>query len=81
MTRNRPAIAARLNLFLSPVESLRHEGAPSASAIMSGPAPRALQKWVDMQRPGNGDSVFLTESQPCIRGEVVELGRAQRHSG
>jgi enoyl-CoA hydratase len=40
---------------------------------MSGPAPRALQKWVDMQRAGKSDSVFLTAPEPWIRGEAVDL--------
>ena len=76
--RNRNTIAAQKkifneNLVLSPAESLRREGAANASAIMSGPAPQALQKWVDMQVAGNGDSVFLTDLTPWQRGDVVTL--------
>jgi enoyl-CoA hydratase len=79
--RNRDTVAAQKkifneNLVLSPAESLRREGAANASVIMSGPGPRALQKWVDMQRAGNGDSVFLTEREPWMRGEVVDLNAA-----
>ena len=76
--RNRDTIAAQKrifneNLLLSPAESLRREGASNASAIMSGPAPEALQKWVQMQQAGNGDSVFLTDRQPWVEGEAVQL--------
>lgn len=76
--RNRETIAAQKRIFnenlpLSPAESLRIEGASNASAIMSGPAPKALRKWLDMQHEHNGDSVFLTEPQPWLRGEVVDL--------
>src|SRR5262249_52491096 len=79
--RNRDTIAAQKkifneNLLLSPAESLRREGAANASAVMSGPAPQALQRWVDMQRAGDGDSVFLTDREPWIRGEGLDLNAA-----
>jgi enoyl-CoA hydratase/carnithine racemase len=74
--RNRDTIAAQKkvfneNLVLSPAESLQRESTANVSTILSGPAPQALQKWLDMQR--NGESVFLTELEPWIQGEVVEL--------
>jgi enoyl-CoA hydratase/carnithine racemase len=76
--RNRETIAAQKRIFnegltVSPAESLRIEGASNASAILSGPAPKALRKWLDMQHEHNGDSVFLTDPQPWLRGEVVDL--------
>jgi len=76
--RNRDTIAAQKRIFnenitLSPAESLRREGALSASAILSGPVPLALQKWVEIQGAGDGDSVFLTHPEPWTRGEAVEL--------
>jgi len=79
--RNRDTIAAQKRIFnenltLSPAESLRREGALSASAIMSGPVPQALQKWVDMQDAGDGDSVFLTQPEPWMRGDAIELNSA-----
>jgi enoyl-CoA hydratase len=80
--RNRDTIAAQKKVFnehlvLNPAESLRRESAANVSAILSGPAPEALQKWVDMQRAGNGESVFLTGLQPWIQGEVVQLNARQ----
>src|SRR6267378_1143601 len=74
--RNRDTIAAQKkvfneNLVLNPAESLQRESAANVSAILSGPAPRALQKWLDMQR--NGESVFLTDLAPWIQGELVQL--------
>jgi enoyl-CoA hydratase/carnithine racemase len=79
--RNRDTIAAQKkvfneNLVLDPAESLRRESAANVSTILSGPAPQALQKWLDMQR--DGESVFLTELQPWIRGEVVQLNARQQ---
>jgi enoyl-CoA hydratase len=76
--RNRETIAAQKRIFneglhLSPAESLRVEGASNASAIISGPARKALQKWLDMQYEHNGDSVFLTDLEPWLRGEAVDL--------
>ncbi|MDT5138244.1 MAG: hypothetical protein QOD58_2506 [Mycobacterium sp.] len=76
-SRNRDTIAAQKRVFnenvgLSPTEALRRECAANISTILSGPAPRALQKWLDMQRP-DGESVFLTELEPWFQGEVVQL--------
>ena len=76
--RNRETIAAQKRIFneglhRSPAESLRVEGASNASAIISGPARKALQKWLDMQYEHNGDSVFLTDLEPWLRGEAVDL--------
>jgi enoyl-CoA hydratase len=76
--RNRNTIAAQKkvfneNLVLHPAESLHRESAANVSTILSGPAPQALRKWVEMQRSGNGESVFLTDLQPWIQGEVVQL--------
>jgi enoyl-CoA hydratase len=76
--RNRDTIAAQKkvfneNLVLAPAESLLRESAANVSNILSGPAPLALQKWLDMQRAGNGDSVFLTDLEPWIQGDVVAL--------
>src|SRR5882757_4903375 len=76
--RNRDTIAAQKkvfneNLVLSPAESLQRESAANVSTILSGPAPQALRKWLDMQRAGNGESVFLTDLQAWIQGEVVQL--------
>ncbi|MCW2626781.1 enoyl-CoA hydratase/isomerase family protein [Mycobacterium sp.] len=80
--RNRDTIAAQKkvfneNLVLNPAESLQRESAANVSGILSGPAPQALQKWLDMQRAGNGASVFLTDLQAWIRGEVVPLNGRQ----
>jgi hypothetical protein len=33
-----------------------------------------------MQRAGNGDSVFLTELEPWIQGEVVQLNAGASRS-
>jgi enoyl-CoA hydratase len=65
--RNRDTIAAQKkvfneNLVLNPAESLQRESAANVSTILSGPAPQALQKWLDMQR--NGESVFLKDLAP-----------------
>jgi enoyl-CoA hydratase len=75
--RNRDTIAAQKrvfndNLFLDPAESLRRESAANVSTILSGPAPLALRKWLDIQR-ADGESVFLTDLQPWIQGELVQL--------
>jgi enoyl-CoA hydratase len=40
---------------------------------LSGPAPQALRKWLEMQRAVNGESVFLTDLQAWVQGEVVQL--------
>ena len=80
--RNRDTIAAQKkvfneNLVLNPAESLQRESAANVSAILSGPAPRALQKWLDMQR--NGESVFLTDLAPWIHGELVQLNEEEAY--
>ncbi len=80
--RNRDTIAAQKkvfneNLVLNPAESLQRESAANVSTILSGPAPRALQKWLDMQR--NGESVFLTDLAPWIQGELVQLNIEEVH--
>ncbi|MDG4667255.1 enoyl-CoA hydratase/isomerase family protein [Mycobacterium sp. 236(2023)] len=74
--RNRATVAAQKQIFnehhaLSPADSLRHEGATSAISINAAAAHRALQEWVD--RRGDGDSVFLTEPDPWVRGDAVSL--------
>jgi enoyl-CoA hydratase len=76
--RNRDTIAAQKkvfneNLVLAPAESLRRESAANVSTILSGPAPQALRKWLEMQRAVNGESVFLTDLQAWVQGEVVQL--------
>ncbi|HVQ53263.1 MAG TPA: enoyl-CoA hydratase/isomerase family protein, partial [Mycobacterium sp.] len=80
--RNRETIAAQKkvfneNLVLSPAESLQRESAANVSTILSGPAPRALQMWLDMQR--NGESVFLTDLAPWIQGQLVQLNTEEVH--
>jgi enoyl-CoA hydratase len=80
--RNRDTIAAQKkvfneNLVLNPAESLHRESAANVSTILSGPAPQALQKWLDMQR--NGESVFLTDLAPWIQGELVRLNIEEVH--
>jgi enoyl-CoA hydratase len=80
--RNRDTVAAQKkvfneNLVLNPAESLQREGAANISTILSGPAPQALQKWLDMQR--NGESVFLTDLAPWIHGDVVQLNLDEVH--
>jgi enoyl-CoA hydratase len=62
---------------LKPAESLRRESAANVSTILSGPAPQALRKWLDMQRAGNGESAFLTDLQAWIHGDVVQLNARQ----
>lgn len=57
----------------SPAESLRREGAASVSAVASGPARQTLRKWLAMQRESDGESVFLTEPDSWIQGEVAQL--------
>jgi enoyl-CoA hydratase len=81
--RNRNTIAAQKkvfneNLVLHPAESLHRESAANVSTILSGPAPKALQKWLEMQR-ADGESVFLTDLQPWIQGEVVQLNAEEVH--
>jgi enoyl-CoA hydratase/carnithine racemase len=80
--RNRDTIAAQKkvfneNLVLSPAQSLQRESAANVSTILSGPAPRALQIWLDMQR--NGESVCLTDLAPWIQGELVQLNIEEVH--
>jgi enoyl-CoA hydratase/carnithine racemase len=80
--RNRNTIAAQKKVFnenvvLNPAESLHHESASNVSTILSGPAPQALQKWLDMQR--NGESVFLTDLAPWIQGETLQLNIEEVH--
>jgi enoyl-CoA hydratase len=80
--RNRDTIAAQKkvfneNLVLNPAESLQRESAANVSTILSGPAPQALQKWLDMQR--NGESVFLKDLAPWIQGELVQLNIEEVH--
>jgi enoyl-CoA hydratase len=84
-SRNRDTIAAQKkvfneNLVLNPAESLRRESAANVSTILSGPAPQALQKWLDMQRAVNGESVFLTDLEAWIDGEVVQLNARAGHA-
>jgi enoyl-CoA hydratase len=81
--RNRNTIAAQKkvfneNLVLHPAESLHRESAANVSTILSGPAPQALQKWLEMQR-ANGESVFLTDLQPWIQGDVIQLNAEEVH--
>lgn len=76
--RNRDTVAAQKRIFneyawLSPADSLRAEGAANASGVVSGVAPRALRKWVEMQRELGGESVFLANPEPWQRGEVLDL--------
>jgi enoyl-CoA hydratase len=80
--RNRNTIAAQKKVFnenvvLNPAESLHHESASNVSTILSGPAPQALQKWLDMQR--NGESVFLTDLAPWVQGQTVQLNVEEVH--
>ncbi len=79
--RNRNTIGVQKRIFnedllLSPADSLRREGTANAAGVLSGPAPRALRAWVDMQQDGTGDSVFLTDLEPWVRGGVVDLNDA-----
>jgi enoyl-CoA hydratase len=62
---------------LNPAESLHRETAANVSTVLSGPAPRALQKWLGMQR--NGESVFLTDLERWIQGELVQLNIEEVH--
>jgi enoyl-CoA hydratase/carnithine racemase len=76
--RNRNTIAAQKkvfneNLVLNPAESLHRESAANVSTILSGPAPQALKKWLEMQRARDGESVFLTDLEAWIQGDVVQL--------
>ncbi len=76
--RNRVTVGVQKRIFnedllLTPAESLRREASANAAGILSGPAPRALRAWVDRQRQGAGDSVFLTDLDPWARGDVVDL--------
>jgi enoyl-CoA hydratase/carnithine racemase len=82
--RNRDTIAAQKkvfneNLVLAPAESLRRESVANVSTILSGPAPQALRKWLEMQRESDGDSVFLTELEPWIQDEVVQLNEEEAY--
>ena len=76
--RNRNTVAVQKRIFnedylLPPAESLRREASANAAGILAGPAPRALRAWVDRQQKGTGDSLFLTDLDPWVRGEVVDL--------
>jgi enoyl-CoA hydratase/carnithine racemase len=76
--RNRDTVAVQKRIFnedfqLAPADSLRRESAANAAGILSGPAPRAMRAWVDMQKEGSGDSVFLTDLEPWARGDMVDL--------
>lgn len=76
--RNRTTVGVQKRILnedcaLPPAESLRREASANAAGILSGPAPHALREWVTRQRRGDGDSVFLTDPAPWIRGEVVDL--------
>ena len=76
--RNRDNVAVQKRIFnedylLPPAESLRREAVANAAGILSGPAPHALRAWIDMQQKGTGDSVFLTDLEPWIQGNVVDL--------
>jgi enoyl-CoA hydratase/carnithine racemase len=79
-TRNRLNIAAQTRIFnedalLSPIDSLLREGATNVAGILGGPAPRALQAWVDMQRKTGGDSPFITNMDTWTKGDVVDLNK------
>jgi enoyl-CoA hydratase len=81
-TRNRQTVAAQKRIFneyalMSPPEALRAEGAANAAGIVSGVAPRALRKWVGMQKELDGESVFLANLEPWRRGEVLDLNEAE----
>jgi enoyl-CoA hydratase/carnithine racemase len=80
-TRNRQTVAAQKRIFneyalMSPSEALRAEGAANAAGVVSGVAPRALRKWVDMQEELGGESVFLANLEPWRRGEVLDLNES-----
>jgi hypothetical protein len=71
-------VAAQKRIFhecagLSPADALRAEGAANASGVTSGVAPRALRAWVARQRELGGESVFLADLAPWLRGEAVDL--------
>jgi enoyl-CoA hydratase/carnithine racemase len=77
-TRNRETVAAQKRIFneyalMSPADSLRAEGAANAAGAVSGVAPRALRRWVEMQQQLDGESVFLADLEPWRRGEAVDL--------
>jgi hypothetical protein len=79
--RNRNTVAVQKRIFnddflLSPPDSLRRESIANVAGVLSGPAPRALRAWVDMQQSGSGDSVFLTDLEPWVRGDVLDLNDA-----
>ncbi|WP_396919330.1 enoyl-CoA hydratase/isomerase family protein [Mycolicibacterium sp.] len=76
--RNRDTVAVQKRIFnedylLSPAESLRRESAANVAGILSGSAPHAMSAWVDMQQKGTGDSVFLTDLECWVQGDVVDL--------
>jgi enoyl-CoA hydratase len=80
--RNRDTIAAQKkvfndNLVLARAESLRRESVANVSTILSGPAPQAPQKWLEMQGESDGESVFLTKLEPRIQGGVVQLNEEE----
>ena len=77
-TRNRDTIAAQKRVFNEyayrpPADALRAEGAANASGVLSGVAPKALRKWVQMQHETGGESVFLANPDPWRRGEAIDL--------
>jgi enoyl-CoA hydratase/carnithine racemase len=77
-TRNRLNIAAQKRIFnedalQSPANSLIREGASNIAGMLGGPAPGALRAWVEMQRSGGGESLFLTKMDLWASGHVVNL--------
>lgn len=76
--RPRNTVAAQKRIFneyalMPPAESFRHESAAQVAGILSGPAPQALTKWIDMQHDCDGDSVFLRNLEPWTDGTAVDL--------
>jgi hypothetical protein len=49
----------------------------NVSTILSGPAPQAPPKWLEMQGESDGESVFLTKLEPRIQGGVVQLNEEE----
>lgn len=77
-TRNRDTVAAQKRVFneyafRSPADAYRAEGAANASGVLSGVAPKALRRWLEMQREIGGESVFLANPDPWRRGEAIDL--------
>jgi enoyl-CoA hydratase/carnithine racemase len=76
--RNRANVAAQKRIFneqalLAPAEALRREGAANAAGVLAGPARAALRAWIESQDEGGGDSVFLTNPDPWVDGEVIDM--------